>query len=259
MNHGRNKMITPEEGARIVSALPESAREDAIAEIERLAFLYDVESFGKVFMARHLTKPMAQFHTEIYNMLPQHKYIALAAPRGSAKSTITMGIYAMNQIAFANRRFIVMISNTFKKASMYLETLKYEVKTNELLKGFFGLKRSEDRWAEGDAEFETKYGTVKVLCRGADQIPSIRGLKFRDTRPDLILLDDVEDDELVRSPERRRQLQAEFRQVVMPAGADGCQYVVIGTILHYDSLLKRLIDGRDDRFYTRLYKALDEE
>lgn len=186
----------------------------------------------------------------------QNKYIAIAAPRGSSKTTIIGFTYIAHSIAFKRKHFIVILSNTFGQAAMILDSIKSEVKENRLFKKDFRLKVVKD--AEGDSIFEHPDGfKVRVLCKGAEQAGTIRGAKFGAHRPDLIVVDDVENDELVRSPVRRQKLQDDFDNAVIPAGDIDTQYIIVGTIMHDDSLLSKLI-AKDTytEYYKRLFGAL---
>lgn len=75
-------------------------------------------------------------------------------------------------------------------------------------------------------------------------------------RPDLVILDDLENDENVRKPEQRDKLQDWLNSTVMKLGAVGEKFDVfyIGTVLHYDSVLKRVLNNKG--WKTRLFKAL---
>jgi hypothetical protein len=172
-------------------------------------------------------------------------------------STILLLFKPFHAVVFQERRFIVIVSNTFKKAAMSLDTIKKELVENTLLNRHFpGMEVVKD--AEGDSIIRHPTGfETKILCKGVDQIGSIRGVKFGAYRPDLIIGDDMEDDELVRSPERRLQLQTEFDEALVPAGEKGlCQYIMVGTILHDDSLLSKLVSKDFYPEYKKLfYKA----
>ena len=76
---------------------------------------------------------------------------------------------------------------------------------------------------------------IKVEAIGSGK--KIRGRKHRNWRPDLLILDDIENDENVRTPEQRAKLDSWFKKAVSKAGDDYTDIVYIGTLLHYDSLL----------------------
>ncbi|ECN0285038.1 hypothetical protein YN38_24115, partial [Salmonella enterica subsp. enterica serovar Newport] len=83
----------------------------------------------------------------------------------------------------------------------------------------------------------------KVTVAGSGK--KLRGLRHGPYRPDLIILDDIENDENVRSPEQRDKLHNWLKKTVMPLGEAGgkTDIIYIGTILHYDSVLARTLDN----------------
>ena len=82
-----------------------------------------------------------------------------------------------------------------------------------------------------------------VMPRGAGQ--QIRGLLFHRYRPDLIVCDDLETSEGVRSEEQREKLWDWFLEDVcnsVDRGSKDWKIIVVGTVLHEDSLLVRLLE-----------------
>jgi hypothetical protein len=97
-----------------------------------------------------------------------------------------------------------------------------------------------------------------VVAKG--QGMKVRGLKFNQYRPDKINIDDLENDELVESPERRAKLKRWFKMGVIPAMAKGGKINIVGTILHHDALLAKIVNGTDEfsGWNVRKFKALNE-
>lgn len=168
-------------------------------------------------------------------------------------STLLCFNIPINRICYKKKRFIIIVSNTFGKASKHLQTIKEEILHNEQLRNIHG-KLNLEKDAEGDVIFVHADGfKTEVLCKGYEQIPSIRGLKFGAYRPDFIIGDDMEDDEMVLSQDRRKKLQDDFDTALIPAGdRELCQYIFIGTVLHDDSLIAKLISPE----YYHEYKKL---
>jgi predicted phage terminase large subunit-like protein len=84
-------------------------------------------------------------------------------------------------------------------------------------------------------------GNAKIEAFGAGK--RIRGRRHGPHRPDLAIGDDLENDENVKSPEQRDKLEAWLTRSVLSLGGVGAKLdvVVVGTILHYDSVLSRLL------------------
>jgi len=160
-----------------------------------------------------------------------------AAPRGHAKSTLTTLILPLWCVAARHRRFIGILSDTSEQAGDFLETVKAELLANERLQEDFPQACGRGRnWKIG--RIETANG-VRLIGWGKRK--RLRGARFINRRPDLIICDDLEDDENIDSPEQREKDRRWFFKAVMKIGGKYTVYVVIGTLLHYDSLLARLL------------------
>lgn len=216
--------------------------------------------WGMYYLKSHFRVKSPIFHLSILRHAIKSKFLAIAAPRESAKSTVLGFVYPFHGIDFQKYRFIVIVQNTFSKASRTLENIKKEIRDNPKLDKDFKVTLTKD--SEGDSIFRHTNGfETRVLCKGAEQIGSLRGERFGAYRPDLFILDDIEDDEMVKNNERREDLRKLFDEVIVPAGEWGkTQYIVIGTILHDDSLLARLVsDNNYPQFTKLLYRARNEE
>lgn len=219
--------------------------------------------FGKFYFPHYFRKESPPFHIQIVKECSNNLNTAIQAPRGSAKSTVTTFLDAVHGVCLKKERFIVIVQNTYAKSAGSLNNIKFEFRYNEALKRDFGVDM-EIKDAEGDTVFrhpkqpnESSAFMTRVLCKGADQLGSIRGERFGAYRPTLILIDDLEDDEMVRNPERRLELEKQFNEVLNYAGESGeTRTVVDGTILHDDSLLAKILSSdRYKRFKKLFYRA----
>lgn len=205
--------------------------------------------FARHYFKHHFREESPSFHASILNAAEQNLFLAVAAPRGSAKSTILSFVRPIHKICFKKARFIVFIQNTDEKAAGSLETIKEEIRSNVKLKDF-GIRLEKDSAKEGVFVHPDGFKT-RVMCAGYREIGSLRGIKFGAYRPDLIIIDDLEDDELVKSPERRLQLKEDFDAAILPIGDKGTEFNFICTILHDDSLAAKML-SRD--FYKQFHK-----
>ena len=215
----------------------------------------DIECFGRYFFPHHLKLPTPQFHKEIYQLFQDDslKRIVIAAPRSHAKSTITDVVYLAWCIVNHKINFGLLISDTYSQAVLFLDALKSEFETNERLISFYG-KLVSGHWSEG----EIVVNGIMIKALGAGM--KIRGLKYHEYRPDLILFDDLENDELVESKERREKLEHWFGAAVIPSLDKNGRLIAVGTILHYDSLLYKLLDPtKYVDFYKKTYRAINDD
>lgn len=177
-------------------------------------------------------------HRELFETFASGRNAGMAAPRGFAKTTIgsTEVIY---RIVNNLTHFTLVVSDTYTQARDIVDNVKSELEGNDLLIWVYGDLRTDYHWTSGG--FTANNG-VRVLARGSNM--KVRGLKFRHYRPDFVLCDDLENDEAVANQERRDKLMNWFRFALMRAiSAKDAQIVIIGTILHADSLLSNVVKG----------------
>lgn len=234
-----------------------AAQEEAKRQAEQSKRIYEAFeknplAFAMFYLPNHFRLGSPSFHYEIIQKAADNRFLAIAAPRGSSKTTILGLVHPLHKIVFKKRRFIVYLSNTFKQATMMLGTIKNELKENARLKKDYRIEITKD--AEDVTVFRHPDGfETMVICLGADQMGNIRGRKFGAYRPDLIIGDDIENDEMVRSADRRLKLVEDFDNAVIPAGDIDTQYIIIGTILHDDSLLAKLMSKDQYREYHKVF------
>ena len=71
------------------------------------------------------------------------KYVAIAAPRGHAKSTAITFAYVLACVLFRERNYVVIISDTEGQATLFLNDIKRELVENEDIIQLFGIEKIE--------------------------------------------------------------------------------------------------------------------
>ena len=188
--------------------------------------------------------PSPEFHNDLWELAcSEHKYVAIAAPRGHAKSTAGTLAYGLCAMLFREHKFLVIVSDTESQASMFLNAIKTELAENEAIGELFNLTKNDkgqvvfDKDAETDVIVSFTDGhKFRIVAKGAEQ--KLRGLLWDGTRPDLMILDDLENDELVMNKDRRTKLRRWFFAALVPALSPRGKLRYWGTVLHMDSLLE---------------------
>lgn len=213
-----------------------------------------VEAFLLVYLKDRLDAPVdtPQFHRELWAMCCSgDKYIAIAAPRGHAKSTAVTLAYALVMLLFRQRDFVIIVSDTWGQSVEFLRDLKAELFENDgIIKDFETKRALKD--SEDDVIFQMRDGyKFRVVARGSEQ--KVRGLKWNNKRPNLVIGDDLEGDEQVESKMRRDKFFKWLMKALLPCGSDDCLFRIVGTVLHFDSALERIM--KDSTWTTRRYTA----
>lgn len=175
-----------------------------------------------------------------------------AAPRGEAKSTLVTRLFSLWTVITGAKKFIVIAMDSIDQAYPMLEAIKAELEFNPRLKTDFPEMCGQGRvWQAGTI---VTASNVKIQVFGSGK--KMRGMVHGPFRPDLAILDDIENDEMVRNPDQRDKLEMWLKQTVLPLGAVGTKFdvIYIGTILHYDSVLSRTLNN--PFWSTRKFKAM---
>lgn len=184
------------------------------------------------------------FHIYMHDTLPglvdepKGKKEAIVAPRGEAKSTYVTQLFSMWCIITGRKRFPVIIMDAFDQASLMLEAIKAEFEVNPRLEMDFPECSGQGRVWQAGTIITANNCMVKVAGSGK----KLRGYRFGPFRPDLVVLDDIENDENVKKKEQRDKLESWVQKAVLKLGPpDGTMDIIyVGTILHYDSVLNRI-------------------
>jgi len=175
--------------------------------------------------------------------------VAIAAPRGHAKSTAITYAYVLASVLFRDRRFVLIVSDTYDQAVMFLEDIAQTLEDDTAIHSLFGVSPILEKAAENDIIVRFKDGEkFRIIAKGSEQ--KVRGLKWDNKRPDLIVCDDLENDEIVMNQERRAKFKKWFMNALLPCRSDNGIVRMVGTILHMDSLLENLMPPLWDRKYT---------
>lgn len=188
-----------------------------------------------------------RFHYELWQeACSKERFVAVAAPRGHAKSTAGTLAYGLCSLLFRDSKYLLIVSDTESQASMFLNAIKSEIAENDAVGELFQFKKNDKNQVLFEKDTETDFicqmqdgHKFRVVAKGAEQ--KLRGLLWNGTRPDLVLIDDLENDELVMNKERRAKLRRWFYAALIPAMSPRGKLRYWGTILHMDSLLESLM------------------
>lgn len=210
----------------------------------------DLYLFAVRYFSHYLKRPSSTFHKYLYGLLVREtnkdrkigvKW-AIAAPRFNAKSSLVSGIYPIWCICYNKKRFILMLSDTAGQSSDFLSDIKRELEYNvKLAKDFPHACGKGKTWKVDEI---ITSNDVKLLALGTGN--KVRGRKFGIYRPDLVIGDDLENSEMVRSETQRYFVRNDwFDKEVLFAGGETdspTDFFIVGTTIGKDSLLNALLD-----------------
>lgn len=216
--------------------------------------------FCRYYFPEAFTLPWSRMHRELADDLMRMlgsqtvEREAIAAPRGNAKTTLLVAFIAYCAV-YEIKHFILYITSTAELADAQLVDLAHDLEDNPRLREDFPEATGRGRlWRQN--VIVTRNG-VRILALGAQK--KIRGRKHRHYRPDLFVLDDLEDDEHVRNLDQRNKMHGWLTKAVLKARgvAVKADYILAGTLLHHDSVLARVLDTKQSPgWLARTYRAV---
>jgi predicted phage terminase large subunit-like protein len=244
-------------------------------ELQRLEHLADdielrraaaktLKGFCLTYLTHHFPADLSDFFDEMSGALQDHdiKRLEVIGFRGCAKSTMaSLALVIWAALEHPDKYpFIIMLADTRSQASINASTVQHELRNNDLILKDYGhlkYRKIDDPRPEPTLESDEDWQVmncvldngVRILSRSRGQ--KIRGLKHRQHRPSMIIADDVEDLDWVRTQENRDTSDRWMRGNVLPSidEAQG-RMVIIGNWLHTDGLMARLKN-------TGLFKVLE--
>ena len=224
---------------------------------DKQACAADPMAFGRRYLGHYFTLSSPAFHRQLGRLWQKRVMkgmtpgedtlptmlaapgcrLALAAPRGHAKSTVMSLQNVLHAALYGYKKYILLVSDTESQATSFLDCIKAELEENEDLLADFGPQKGKV-WKSGVILLQNG---CRIDAVGSGQ--KLRGRRHGARRPDLILLDDIENDQEVLSADGRRKLERWYFGAVSKAGDRYTDIICVGTVLHHDSLLVRLLEN----------------
>jgi predicted phage terminase large subunit-like protein len=224
---------------------------DVRIAITRESHLY----FFNFYFPHYVTYETAPFQKELFNLTENDeiKNLFVVAFRGSGKSTLLTMSYPMWAIlGKREKKFVLILCQTRSQAKQHMMNLKRELESNELLKNDLGPFQEEtDEWGASSLVFSNT--NARITAASSEQ--SIRGIRHNQYRPDLIICDDIEDMASVKTRESRDKTHNWLRGEVIPSGDRNTQLVVVGNLLHEDSLMMRLKQDVEEKLLDAEFRS----
>jgi len=183
----------------------------------------------------------------------QGEKFANAAPRGYGKSTDVSLVFPIWCIVYDLKHFIALFSDAIELTETLIEAIKAELEENAQLGADFPHATGiTSRWKIGDF-----VSTNNIRVKGYGSSKKVRGVKHGVYRPDLTIIDDLENDENVRSRKQRDKLEEWLDSAIDNLGSVEAllDIVYIGTILHRDSVLARKL--KLGFWNPKVYRAIE--
>lgn len=244
--------IAPDEMDELEKEFLATSRESAVETVDLIAdkaeILYQLEHSGEFFIQfflhEQLDMPVPAFHTEVWRLGTnlELERILLAIPRDHAKTTLAK-LLVVWYFLFTAHRFCVYLSNTNTIAKGACKDIIGFLKSPNFVAVFGPIKMIKENETESIWDFEITLPSGKrkrCILRAVGQGQQMRGINIDNQRPDIAVVDDVEDNENTESELQQRKLDRWIFGPFIKALARRKKIIWLGNMLKRTSLLARL-------------------
>jgi len=214
----------------------------------------DIFWFFSIYFSHYIQYESAEFQKEIFKLVSNETIpiVVITSFRGSAKSTIctlVLPIWAI--VGRWQKKYVVIVCQTQPRARDALANIRAELEMmGVLVEDYQPREGKTDKWNENSIIIP-KYG-AKITAISIGE--SIRGIRHKQYRPDLVISDDLEDVPSCKSAENREKVWEFVNGELIPAGDKNTKYVFIGNKVHNDSLIMKLKDAIGSKKMKGVYK-----
>lgn len=205
----------------------------------------DYNFFVKTYFPNYADADCAEFHIKAAERIvlkprpadDPNLISVLEWPREHAKSVHADIIMPMWMIVHGKLEGLILMGKNGDDACNLLSDIQAQLQDNELFIHDFGEQYNYGDWQLGD--FTTKSG-IRFLALGRDQSP--RGARKNEKRPNVAVIDDIDDDEIVNNPKRVRKIVERIMGALFFAlGIKGSTIIVAGNRIHSNSILANIV------------------
>jgi predicted phage terminase large subunit-like protein len=213
--------------------------------------------WARYYLPEHFRIPPSRMHHWLGEELDKcfhrrGRHLNVLAPRGAAKSTIGSLAYPLRAALEEEESYIWLLSDTRSQAHAHLENLKIELTENHRLSRDY-----PESWGKGPiwrrGAVVLRNG-VAIEAYGTGQ--KLRGRRWREHRPSLIICDDLQNDRHMLSPEARKRSRDWFHGTVLKAGNRETHVLQLATALHRSAIAMELTEKPG--WISRTFQAIEQ-
>lgn len=216
--------------------------------------------FFHFYFAHYVKHPTSDMHRDMFHLSEDMsiRNLFIVAFRGSAKSSIfTMSYPIWAILGKQQKKFVLILCQTQAQAKQHMMNMRRELESNALLMNDLGpFQEEKNEWGSSSLVFANM--NARITAVSTEQ--SIRGLRHNQNRPDLIIGDDLEDLASTKTRESRNKTYEWVTGEVIPGGDRDTRLVIVGNLLHEDSLMMRLKENVEEERMDgvfRMYPLID--
>ena len=217
------------------------------------------EFFIQFFLSEQLSRPVPDFHKEIFYEMTHDEVrrLVLAVPRAHAKTTLAK-LCCVWYLLFSDYRFVLYVSGSHDLVVPYVNDIAAFFEHPNYIAIFGPVEWIKKQDGIGVYKFRLGHNGKICILRGLGAGQRIRGINVDNVRPQLAVVDDAEDDEDVSTPQMHDQMVRWWAGPFLKClDQFDNKLIVSGNLLSARSLLYKLLQS--DGWRSFLYGAIKND
>lgn len=164
---------------------------------------------------------------------------AVGIPRGFSK-TIVLKLYVVWLILFSDRRFILVVCNTASHANNFLADVQDMLSSSNIVSIFGDWRTSREKDTQELQKFN--FRGRSIVLAGIGSGGSVRGLNIKFRRPDIVIMDDMQNRDEAANPDMAATSMDWMLGTLMKAcHPQSCVFIFVGNMYPFEgSILRKL-------------------
>lgn len=164
---------------------------------------------------------------------------AVGIPRGFSK-TIVLKLYVVWLILFSDRRFILVVCNTASHANNFLADVQDMLSSSNIISIFGDWRISREKDTQELQKFN--FRGRNIVLAGIGSGGSVRGLNIKFRRPDIVIMDDMQNRDEAGNPDIAAANMDWMLGTLMKAcHPQSCVFIFVGNMYPFEgSILRKL-------------------
>lgn len=129
--------------------------------------------------------------------------------------------------------------------------IKDEIVSNDAIIEDFGKLKSSEKWASNEIWLNND---TACMVRGING--SIRGIRYKSRRVDMVLCDDLIKDDVAESETARDKLADTYKSALLNSGDENTRVCVVGTTVHQEDLMSELLSPETTGYKQLFFQAI---
>lgn len=261
-------VLTPDQVVSAVSAIKTLEKDywKSRSEVDLLFFTFEFFSedrnpgnAGNLIPEGNSYEESPDIHRELCNLLGdlnagKMKRVCWSMPRGHGKSQYISNVWVAWGIVYRREKFILLLSESEGLAMKMVEWVREQLVHNAKLREVYGEDIAPNK-ALGHKDNQECFDNGFTFVQAAGMGKRLRGARnSRGDRPTAIIADDMESQQNTNTLELRQKSIDWWNKVVQPIGTPDSKFLMMGTLVHPNSLLTHIMQRAD--YQSRIYSAI---